>query len=145
MTAKKARTPAEPAVVYSYVGNIGCIRFPVPIRKASGIKRGDRLAVTRLGPGVVRLDRLAPVADAPASLTVDGCACANPPAACAEGGPLTTTVGWSYVQLGEALAFELGFLPDSPIRLVGEPARITVALHEHAEDFQGVPHAICPP
>ncbi|HEU4324156.1 MAG TPA: AbrB/MazE/SpoVT family DNA-binding domain-containing protein [Roseiflexaceae bacterium] len=145
MSAKKARPPAQPTVVYSYVGNIGCIRFPVPIRKASGIKRGDRLAITLLGPGSVRLDRLEPAAEETQAVAVEGCACASPPPACANGAPPTATVGWSYVQLGEALAFELGFLPDSPIRLIGEPARITVALHEQADDLLGVPHAICPP
>ncbi len=56
-----------------------------------------------------------------------------------------TTVGWSYVQLGEALAFDLGFLPDSPIKIVAETAQITIALHHQLKDLEGVLHPVCPP
>jgi hypothetical protein len=145
MVSKKANQSTAPTTTYSFIGNIGCIRFPVPIRKASGIKRGDRLAITLLSADTIRLDKLEPPAGAPDDVRVERCACTNPPAACHQGEQPMTTVGWSYVQLGEALAFDLGFLPDSPIKIVAETAQITISLHHQLEDLEGVPHPVCPP
>ncbi len=145
MGTKKASQPPASVTLYSYVGNIGCIRFPVPVRKASGIKRGDRLGITVLKPGTIRLDKLEPPVESSADVSVEGCACTNPPDSCRQGEQLMTTVGWSYVQLGEAFAFELGFLPDSPIKIVASPAQITISLHDRLEDLEGVPYSVCPP
>jgi len=132
--------------VFSYVGNVGCIRFPPPVRKASGIKRGDRLAMTVGDDGSIALEKLqVSVETLRETLAVEGCACQNPPAACGGGGPEVLTVGWSYVRLGEARANELGFVPDAPIRMVAEPEKITVSLHPEPRDLEGVPRVACPP
>ncbi len=147
----KTRKPPAPETVFSYVGNVGCIRFPPPVRKASGIKRGDRLAMTVGEDGSIALEKLqvsvATLRESLAveTLAVEGCACQNPPASCAAGGPEVLTVGWSYVRLGEARATELGFLPDAPIRMVAEPEKITVSLHRDPRDLEGVPRVACPP
>jgi bifunctional DNA-binding transcriptional regulator/antitoxin component of YhaV-PrlF toxin-antitoxin module len=135
--------------MYAFVGNIGCIRFPKPIRQASGIKRGDRLAVNVLAPDSIRLEKLDPLDQSPTEegceVKVEGCACANPPEACRQGEKDIVTVGWSYVQLNEELAFELGFLPHHPVKLVGESSQITVFLHRHLPDLEGISHIPCPP
>lgn len=142
----KTRQPPAPTTTFSFVGNPGCIRFPPPIRKASGIKRGDRLALTVEQDGALALEKLQ-VSDETLreTLAVEGCACQNAPAGCAAGGPEVLTVGWSYVRLPEARATELGLLPDAPLRLVGEPGKITVSLHPDARDMEGVARVACPP
>ncbi|HEX6912002.1 MAG TPA: AbrB/MazE/SpoVT family DNA-binding domain-containing protein [Longimicrobium sp.] len=142
----KTRQPPAPTTTYSFVGNPGCIRFPPPIRKASGIKRGDRLALTVEQDGALALEKLQVSAETlRETLAVEGCACQNAPAGCAAGGPEVLTVGWSYVRLPEARATELGLLPDAPLRLVGEPGKITVSLHPDARDMEGVARVACPP
>jgi bifunctional DNA-binding transcriptional regulator/antitoxin component of YhaV-PrlF toxin-antitoxin module len=145
MAARKTHRPPEPVTLYAFVGNIGCIRFPKPIRAASGIKRGDRLAINVLAPDTIRLEKLDQPVQADQEALVEGCACMNPPEACRQGDRDVTTVGWSYVQLSEPLAWRLGLLPNTPIKLVGEPAQITVSLHPELEDLEGVPLTICPP
>jgi bifunctional DNA-binding transcriptional regulator/antitoxin component of YhaV-PrlF toxin-antitoxin module len=149
MTTKRPPArPTTPVTTFSFVGNLGCIRFPVPIRKASGIKRGDRLTMTVEGDGVIVLERLqVSVETLRDVLSVDGCACQNPPAACGggRGVPDVLTVGWSYVRLSDARATELGVLPEAPLRLVAEPGKITVALHPDPRDLEGVPRTACPP
>lgn len=137
---------SESAVAYSFIGNLGCIRFPVPIRKASGIKRGDRLAVLIQGEHAIALEKLEIPDSIPTdAIRVDGCTCAQVPEGCSQGKPNIVSVGWSYVKLNEALATKLQFLPDSPIKLVGEPSRITVSSHTNVKDLKGVPKVICPP
>ncbi|HEV7990883.1 MAG TPA: AbrB/MazE/SpoVT family DNA-binding domain-containing protein [Gemmatimonadaceae bacterium] len=143
--SKSAGKPVRGAVTtFAFVGNLGCIRFPPEIRKASGIKRGDRLALNVRGPGSIVLLK---VADAlPDSiLDVEGCACANVPEGCAIGASSVLTVGWSYVQLGAALATDLAFLPGEPLKLVGEPSQIAVTIHKKRRDLDGVPKTACPP
>lgn len=147
---RKARSTAA-VTTYSYVGNLGCLRFPPPVRKASGIKRGDRLAVIVQEDGSVLLEKLevprtvtmASASDAPAE--VAGCACESPPEACSRGQADLVTVGWSYVQLEQSLATRLGLLPDTPVKLVAEPLQIVVSRHGNAEDLKDVPFVACPP
>lgn len=134
------------ATAYSYVGNIGCIRFPVPIRKASGVKRGDRLELEVLADGTLVFEKLGPLDGLPEeAVQVEGCACQNPPAGCGGGKPDVLTVGWSYVRFNEVRATELGLLSDVPIKLVGEPLKITVSVHRDLGDLEGVPRLPCPP
>jgi hypothetical protein len=138
------------ATELSRVGNLGCIRFPKPLRSTAGIKRGDRLLVRILGPDSIRLDKieLGPGEDLPPHLaetvTVAECACETPPESCRVWPLQIVTVGWSYVQLNHQLATELGFLPDAPLELSAEPSSITVALHNE-EDLKGIGHVTCPP
>lgn len=137
---------ATAVTAYSYVGNIGCIRFPVPIRKASGVKRGDRLELEILADGTLVLEKLSPLDWVPeGAVQVEGCTCQSPPAGCGGGKPDVLTVGWSYVRFNEARASELGLLPDAPLKLVGEPQKITVSLHHDLRDLEGVPRSPCPP
>jgi bifunctional DNA-binding transcriptional regulator/antitoxin component of YhaV-PrlF toxin-antitoxin module len=142
----KVRKETGSATTYSMVGNIGCIRFPPEIRKSSGIKRGDRLSVEVSGGHRIILQKLG-FADwvGSAALSVDGCTCQQAPQGCAGGKPHVVTVGWSYVKLGEELAQELGFLPDAPLKLVGEPSRITVSVHNDVHDLVGIKRLPCPP
>jgi bifunctional DNA-binding transcriptional regulator/antitoxin component of YhaV-PrlF toxin-antitoxin module len=142
----RTKTPPAPATTFSFVGNLGCIRFPPPIRKASGIKRNDQLALTVGDDGSLVLEKLQVSPETLREvLSVEGCACQRAPAGCAAGGPEVLTVGWSYVRLPEPRALELGLLPDAPLRLVGEPDRITVSLHPHPADLEDVPRVACPP
>ena len=137
---------SEPVTVYSFVGSLGCIRFPVPIRQASGIKRGDRLTVDIQGKTTIVLEKLdIPDSIPTEAIQVDGCTCSKVPEGCSKGKPNIVSVGWSYVKLTEALANKLKFLPDSPLRLVGEPSRITVSLHTRRRDLKGVEKVVCPP
>jgi len=140
----KAKEAAGPVTTFGYVGNVGCIRFPVEIRKVSGIKRGHRLAMKVVGSRRIVLERM----DVPdwvptKTLTVDGCACAQAPEGCAKSDVLT--VGWSYVRLDEATAQELGFLEGTPVKLVAEPSRITVSVHTNRVELKGVERLPCPP
>src|SRR5258708_1411249 len=140
------RQSSEPVTVYSFVGSLGCIRFPVPIRKASGIKRGDRLAVGIRGTNTIILEKLdIPNSIPTEAIQVDGCACSQVPEGCSKGKADIVSVGWSYVKLTEALANKLQFLPDSPVKLIGEPSRITVSLHTNLRDLKGVAKVVCPP
>jgi antitoxin component of MazEF toxin-antitoxin module len=135
-----------PVTVFSFVGNPGCIRFPPAIRKASGVKRGDRLTLTVQDDGSLLLEKIALAGWAAAEqVQVEGCACQNPPASCGGGNPDVLTVGWSYVRLGEGRAAELGLAAAAPLRLVGEPGKITVAVHPDLRDLEGVPPVACPP
>lgn len=140
----KAKEAAGPITAFGYVGNVGCIRFPVEIRKASGIRRGHRLAMKIAGSHRVELERM----DVPdwvptKTLMVDGCACAQAPEGCAKGDILT--VGWSYVRLDETTAQELGFLEGTPVKLVAEASRITISVHTKRGDLKGVERLPCPP
>jgi len=130
---------------FGFVGNPGCVRFPPGIRKASGIKRGDLLSVTVQGSRSVILEKLDAPRGIPSDAVVGGCTCAQAPQGCGGGVPDVVSVGWSYVKLGEVLADELGFQPDSPIKLVGEKSRITVSLHHNLHDLEGVVRLPCPP
>jgi hypothetical protein len=146
MKSVKSAPRAAAATAYSYVGNVGCIRFPVPIRKASGVKRGDRLEVEVLADGTLVFEALGALDGLPKeAVPVEGCACQNPPAGCGGGAPDVLTVGWSYVRFNAARAAELGLLADVPLKLVGEPRKITVSLHHDPQDLEGVPRSPCPP
>jgi antitoxin component of MazEF toxin-antitoxin module len=140
------KAPPHPVTVLSRVGNPGCIRFPPPVRKASGIKRGDRLTLEVRGDGSVVLERVGlPAGWMPMDeATVEGCTCQNPPASCG-GAPGVLTVGWSYVRLDAARAEQLGLVADAPIRLVAEPERITVAVERDRRDLAELPRVACPP
>src|ERR687883_1708829 len=128
---KKSLTVAR-VTAYSFVGNLGCIRFPAPIRKITGIKRGDRLAA-KVGEGSsLVLERL----DVPnwietEALEVVQCNCSQAAESCNKLMPALVTVGWSYVQLKEELAIKLGFLPDTPVKMVGELSKVTVSTHQN--------------
>jgi len=142
----KARKSPKTAVTYAFVGNLGCIRFPPEIRKASGIKRGDRLSVGIKGSHGVVLDKFDVPAGVPIlSLSVSNCSCQQAPEGCSRGAQDVVTVGWSYVKLNSSLADELGFLPEVPVKLVGEPSRITVSLHRRIGDLEGIAKLPCPP
>ena len=145
MANARTRTSAT-ATAYGFVGNLGCIRFAPQLRKASGIKRGDRLLVLdRPGGGVV-LEKLdLPAGEQPVEVEVEGCACEQPPEACGRGPREIVGVGWSYVQLNHELATELGFLPDTPLRLVAEPGQIAVEPGVPIEDSAPVSRLACPP
>jgi bifunctional DNA-binding transcriptional regulator/antitoxin component of YhaV-PrlF toxin-antitoxin module len=124
---RKARRPGPPQPVqvteHTRVGNLGCIRFPLSIRKASGIKRGDRL-VARTGKDSSIVLSKVPVGMPEATLSVDECACQKKPEGCSA--PKNyLEVGWSYVQFDSARAQELGLVSDAPLMLVAEPFRIT--------------------
>jgi bifunctional DNA-binding transcriptional regulator/antitoxin component of YhaV-PrlF toxin-antitoxin module len=139
---KHVQGPAGPCVVYSYIGNLGCVRFPEAIKKATGIKRGDRLAITVARPQAVILSKASP-GDA-ASTSVGACSCETRPEGCGAV-DAAVTVGWSYVQFGEALARSLGFLSGEPIQLIGEWGRVTVQRHDDPRDLVGIPPVVCPP
>jgi len=146
MMNKRSKTKADSITLFSYVGNMGCIRFPEQVRKVSGIKRDDRLVVTVRDKHTVVLDKL----DIPGNVSVekirvDACSCPEPPESCRQAAPSLVKVGWSYVELEEALAVEMGFTPAAPIKLVGEPSRITVSLHKKRRDLEGVNPVACPP
>ncbi|HYY57872.1 MAG TPA: hypothetical protein VE842_11110 [Pyrinomonadaceae bacterium] len=147
MAARASKRSSESVTLFSFIGNVGCIRFPEKIRKASGIKRDDRLAVTVKDTHTIVLEKLdIPKTAEIANLKrVDGCSCAEPPAACLKADPALVKVGWSYVELEEPLAMQLGFLPDTPIKLVGEASRITVSLHRKRHDLKDVKRVVCPP
>ena len=70
-----------PVAVFTYVGNLGCIRFPPVVRAAAGVKRGDRLAVSARGRHALLLEKL-PVGLSLAELEVAGCACQSAPEGC---------------------------------------------------------------
>lgn len=142
----KAAQHPKPVTAYAFVGNLGCIRFPQPIRKASGIKRGDRLAVQVQDAQSIVLERVDIPDWIPAdAIEVAGCACSQAPEGCRKGRPEFVTVGWSYIKLEDETAKRLGFLPESPVKLVGETSRITVSLHQNLRDLRGVAKVACPP
>lgn len=150
---RTTRKETSPVAVkeFSRIGNLGCIRFPKPLRAVAGVKRGDRLLVQVVGSGSIRLEKiqLALGEDLPpgfaGTLTVEACACESPPQSCQTKPHQIVTVGWSYVQLSPDLAIELGFQPDAPIQLSGEPSSITVSLHNNEEGLQGIGPVACPP
>ena len=130
--------------MYGFVGDLGCIRFPQAVRKVAGIKRGDRLMVLSDGAGVL-LEKLdVPTDVRGGDLEVEGCACEQPPEQCGHGPRQVVGVGWSYVQLNKELAIELGFLPETPVRLIAEPMHIAVQPCAHPEDAK-VERLRCPP
>jgi bifunctional DNA-binding transcriptional regulator/antitoxin component of YhaV-PrlF toxin-antitoxin module len=149
MMNKGSRKKADSVTLFSYVGNMGCIRFPEKIRKVSGIKRDDRLVVTVRDQHTIVLEKL----DIPqhvslekiSGLRVEKCSCAEPPESCRQAELSLVKVGWSYVELEESLAVQMGFTPSAPIKLVGEPSRISVSLHKNRRDLKGVEPVICPP
>jgi bifunctional DNA-binding transcriptional regulator/antitoxin component of YhaV-PrlF toxin-antitoxin module len=140
-----AKAPDTPMTTYGFVGNLGCIRFPKPLRAAAGVKRGDRLMVMTNGGAGVVLEKVDLPGDVQtADVRVEGCACEQPPEACGHGPRELVGVGWSYVQLNKELATEVGFLPDTPIRLVGEPGQIAVEPCDHPAGAE-VERLRCPP
>jgi bifunctional DNA-binding transcriptional regulator/antitoxin component of YhaV-PrlF toxin-antitoxin module len=144
--ARSSSQQPTPLTVYGFVGNLGCIRFPAAVRKASKIKRGDRLMVLGRDGGGMTLEKLDLPDDVGTSeLRVEGCACEQPPELCGRGPREIVGVGWSYVQLNRELATELGFLPDVPLRLVAQPAQIVVEPVLRSPEHADVQRMSCPP
>jgi bifunctional DNA-binding transcriptional regulator/antitoxin component of YhaV-PrlF toxin-antitoxin module len=140
----------DSVTVFSFVGNPGCIRFPQPVRKISGIKRDDRLLMSVRPDGTVVLEKreaVTPESMRQSILTAEvrKCSCPVPPVGCAEAEPLTVSVGWSYVQVQEPLATSLGLFANAPIRLVAEKSRISISRHDRLEDLVGIEPVRCPP
>ena len=146
MAAARSRTPSK-VTLYGFVGNLGCIRFAPQLRKASGIKRGDRLLVLDREGGGILLEKLdVPTGELRAGdIEVEGCACEQPPEACGRGPREIVGVGWSYVQLNHELASELGLVPDRPVRLVAEPGQIAVEPVDSIQDGAPAVRLACPP
>ena len=144
MARAKAAAPAGPVTERILVGNLGCIRFPLAIRQASGIKRGDRLAVRVEGRTIV-LAKLPPGIDVEA-LAVDECACQKRPEGCRDVAD-PVTVGWSYVQFDADRARTFGLLPARPLKLVAEPFRISVSVERGLKpaDRAAIVPVRCPP
>lgn len=143
--ARKVKPAPGPVTERILVGNLGCIRFPLTIRQASGIKRGDRLAVSVEEAGTIVLAKLPQGLDAEA-LAVESCACQDPGGGCREvAGPLT--VGWSYVQFDSDRATSLGLLPSRPLKLVAEPYRISVVVERGLKraEINAITPVRCPP
>jgi len=139
----KTARASSPVTVLSFVGDLGCIRFPPEVRSAAGVKRGDRLALSVSGPTSVVLDKL-PVSLSVSELAVQGCACENPGGGC-HGASDVLTVGWSYVQLEHEMATALGFLPGRPLKLIANPSQITVSVQRKSRAHAGVQRLACPP
>ena len=96
------------------------------IRKASGIKRGDRLVARPGDDSSIVLSKL-PLGLPMTSMSVDECACQKKPAGCSTSKSYLE-VGWSYVHFDPVRAQELGLLPGAPLTLVAEPFRITFSV-----------------
>jgi bifunctional DNA-binding transcriptional regulator/antitoxin component of YhaV-PrlF toxin-antitoxin module len=148
MASPKPRKKKPVKSELSRIGNLGCIRFPKPLRSTSGIKRGDRLIVRLIGEQAIRLEKIdLPDGELPPgfaeSLQVETCAC-DAPESCKSLPPEIVSVGWSYVQLSADLAAELGFEPDEPIRLTAEPETIEVRLARD-EEVVNLEPVRCPP
>jgi bifunctional DNA-binding transcriptional regulator/antitoxin component of YhaV-PrlF toxin-antitoxin module len=139
--------PSPPVRVteYTRVGNLGCIRFPLSIRKASGIKRGDRLVAKAGKNSSIVLSKVS-VGILETTLSVDECACQKKPKGCSAPENYLE-VGWSYVQFDSVRAQELGLLPDTPLMLVAEPSQITFSIERSLSRRQihAIPPVRCPP
>lgn len=137
--------PAAPVTERILVGNLGCIRFPLAIRKASGIKRGDRLAVRVEDARTITLAKLPEGMDAQA-LAVDECACQRRPEGCTNASD-PVTVGWSYVQFDADRATAFGLLPSQPLTLIAGEFRISVSVERKlkAVELAAIEPARCPP
>lgn len=145
--ASRPEPPPQPVQVteHTRVGNLGCIRFPLSIRKASGIKRGDRL-VARTGKDSSIVLSKVPVDLFEAVLSVDECACQKKPEGCST--PKNyLEVGWSYVQFDSARAQDLGLTPGTPLMLVAEPSRITLSVDRSLSrrQIEAISPVRCPP
>ena len=151
MTSQKRKAkrpqPAQPAPVteLTRVGNMGCIRFPLSIRKASGIKRGDRLIARTSKDASIVLTKVQAVMPEE-TLLVDECACQNKPDGCST--PKNyLEVGWSYVQFDSARAEKFGLLPGTPLTLAAEPSRITLSVDRSLtrKQIDALSPVRCPP
>lgn len=145
--ATPSKPPAQPAPVteFTRVGNLGCIRFPLSIRKASGIKRGDRLVPKTSKDASIVLTKM-PAVMPEETLLVDECACQNKPEGCNT--PKNyLEVGWSYVQFDSARAEKLGLVPGTPLTLAAEPSRITLTVDRSLtrKQIDALPLVRCPP
>jgi bifunctional DNA-binding transcriptional regulator/antitoxin component of YhaV-PrlF toxin-antitoxin module len=145
MARAKPTGPSAPVTERILVGNLGCIRFPLAIRQASGIKRGDRLAVRLEGRRTIVLAKV-PDGMAAATLEVDECACQKRPEGCRDVAD-PVTVGWSYVQFDSDRAKTFGLLPSRPLKLVAEPFRISVSVERGltAAELDRIKPVRCPP
>lgn len=145
MARPRARTPST-ITMFGFVGNLGCIRFPQPVRKVAGVKRGDRLMVLQRPGGGIVLEKLdVPPGELRGDVEIEGCACEQPPELCGHGPREVVGVGWSYVQLNGDLAGELGLLPDTPVRIVAEPGQISVEPVAEVDAGAEVQRLACPP
>lgn len=141
----KAKAPPDRVTETIRVGNLGCVRFPLSVRKASGIKRGDRLIAQIGKDGSIALTKM-PLVMPEETLLVDDCACQSRPGGCST--PKNyLEVGWSYVQFDSARAEKLGLLPGSPLTIVAEPARITLSIDRSLtrKQVEALAPVRCPP
>ncbi len=146
----KSRSESQAGMVteHTRVGNLGCVRFPLSIRKASGIKRGDRLiatATTGKGSSSIVLSKMTAVMPEE-SLLVDECACQKKPEGCST--PKSyLDVGWSYVQFDSISAEQLGLMPGAPLVLQAEPMRIFLSVDRSLSRKQvdAISPVKCPP
>lgn len=132
-------------IEHTRVGNLGCIRFPLSIRKASGIKRGDRLIIRAGKDASIVLSKM-PAVMPEEALLVDECACQKKPDGCSA--PKNyLDVGWSYVQFDSARAEELGLLPGAPLVLLAEPSQIIFSVDRSLSRKQtdAISPVRCPP
>lgn len=137
--------PTGPVMEHTRVGNLGCIRFPLSIRKASGIKRGDRLIARPAGDASIVLSKM-PAVMPEETLLVDECACQQKPDGCST--PKNyLDVGWSYVQFDSARAEALGLLPGAPLVLTAEPSQITLSVDRtlSRRQIDAISSVRCPP
>lgn len=147
---KRVAKTLDRVTVRSFVGNAGCIRFPDPIRKVSGIKRDDKLLLHVKNDGTIVLEKsdvVSPesVSESRLIARVSKCSCPEAPAGCAGNEPVIVSVGWSYIQLMEPLVSRLGFAAHTPIQLTAERSRISVELAGKQTDMTGIAPVRCPP
>jgi bifunctional DNA-binding transcriptional regulator/antitoxin component of YhaV-PrlF toxin-antitoxin module len=152
MTKQRSKTGRpEPApkpiqiTEHTRVGNLGCIRFPLSIRKASGIKRGDRLMIRAGKDNSIVLSKM-PAVMPEETLLVDECACQKKPEGCSA--PKNyLDVGWSYVQFDSSRAEELGLLPGAPLVLLAEPSQIIFSVDRSLsrKKIEAISPVRCPP
>lgn len=145
--AKRSKPSPQPVQVteHTRVGNLGCIRFPLSIRKASGIKRGDRLAARPGKDSSIVLSKILAVMPEE-TLLVDECACQTKPGGCST--PKNyLEVGWSYVQFDSARAEKLGLVPGTPLILEATPSQITLSVDRSLtrKQIDAITPVRCPP
>jgi hypothetical protein len=148
MNANKREKKLEPLTAFSFIGNLGCIRFPKEVKKISGVKRENRLVVKLIDEHTIALEKLEIpnwVKTEEMGLPIEGCSCSSPPETCSNRDPTIVTVGWSYVQLEEQLAIKLGFVAGAPIKLITEESRITVSLCTDDREILQEEKVVCPP
>ena len=126
------------------MGNLGCVRFPLSIRKASGIKRGDRL-IFRAGKDASIVLSKMPAVMPEETLLVDECApeearrlqCAKELSRCR----------LELCSVRSARVEDLGLLPGAPIVLLAEPSQIILSVDRSfsRKKIDAISPVRCPP